>query len=190
MLNSSYKKKSFGELIELAKEDDFKALGEIIRLIQKDVYTTLSYLVNDKSSVADLTQNVLIKVAKNIKSLQETERFNAWLNRIISNVYYDELRKQKNVGLYISLDDESYLELKDETGSCPAEKCAATEIDKLVKKSILNLPIHLKIPIILRELAGLTYQEIANITHASLGTVKSRIARARNILQNELKNCI
>ena len=65
----------------------------------------------------------------------------------------------------------------------PHEKCIASELDMLVKQSILNLPEHFKIAIILRELAGLSYQEISDITKAGLGTVKSRIARARMILQ-------
>lgn len=190
MLKPSYKKKSFEDLIILAQKDDYKALEEIIKIIQKDVYTTLSYLEEDKTTVADLTQNVLIKVVKNIKNLKYNERFNSWLNKIIFNVYYDELRRQKKCCFYISIDEEECLELKDESNNTPSEKCLATEIDKLVKDSILSLPTHFKVPIILRELAGLTYQEIANITHANIGTVKSRIARARSILQNQLKNCI
>ena len=190
MIKPLYRKKSFEELINLAKKDDCKAIEEIIKIIQKDVYTTLSYLIEDKTSISDLTQVVLIKVVKNIKNLKYNGRFYSWLNKIIFNVYYDELRKQKKCCFYISIDEEECLELKDMSNSTPSEKCVATEIDRIVKDSILKLPAHFKVPIILRELAGLTYQEIANITHASIGTVKSRIARARCILQNQLKNCL
>ena len=78
----------------------------------------------------------------------------------------------------------------DEKSIEPIEKCSAVELDKLVKLAILSLPEYFKISIILREFSGLSYKEIAEITNVTIGTVKSRIARARLILQNKLKNCI
>lgn len=188
MFNLPYKKKSLEELIVLAQQSDSRAIEALIKACQKNVYTTLSYLVSNKSEVYDLTQNVLIKIAKNIKSLRSVEKFNTWLNRIISNVYYDELRKNKKYKECLSIEDEECQEIKDT--KTPIEKCINSEIDKIVKNSILELPTHFKIAIILREFAGLSYQEIADITQAGLGTVKSRIARARAILQDQLKNCI
>ena len=62
-----------------------------------------------------------------------------------------------------------------------------SELEKIIKKAILNLPNQFKIVIILRELQGLSYEEIAQVTHSSVGTVKSRIARARGKLQEDLK---
>lgn len=190
MLNSSYKKKSIKELVILAQQDDYKAIEALIKVSQKTIHTTLSYLLKNKSEVNDLTQTVLIKMIQNIKKLKVPEKFNSWLNRIISNTYYDELRKIKKNCEHISIDKPECQELVDNKKTCPVEKCITTEIDKFVKNSILNLPAHFKIAIILREFAGLTYQEIADITHTGIGTVKSRIARARNILQENLKHCI
>ena len=69
----------------------------------------------------------------------------------------------------------------------PPEKCISAELEKIIKDAILALPEQFRIAIILRELQGLSYEEIANATHSSVGTVKSRIARARNKLQDELK---
>ncbi len=190
MLKSSYKKKSQHELIILAQNDDYKALEELIKSVQKTVYTVLEYLVSNKSNILDLTQNVLIKMSRGIKTLKEPEKFNTWLNRIISNVYFDEMRRLKNRCYCISIDDEECREIMDDKNIPPPDKCAASEIDKAVKQSILGLPEHFKVAIILREFGGLSYQEIAEITHAGIGTVKSRIARARTRLQNELKHCI
>ena len=190
MLKSSYKKKSINELVILAQKDDFKAIEALIKLCQKDVYTTLSYLVDNKSDLNDLTQTVLIKMVRNISKLRQPEKFNSWLSKIISNVYYDELRRKKRLGECISLDKEECQELKDDKTSSPIEMCANAEIDKIVKNTILELPAHFKIAIILREFAGLSYKEISDITNSGIGTVKSRIARARAILQNQLKNCI
>ena len=190
MLNSSYKKKNIDELIILAQQDDKKAIEALIKLTQKDIHTTLSYLLRNKNEVHDLTQTVLIKMIQNIKKLKFPNKFKPWLNKIISNAYYDELRKIKRTCEHISIDKPECQELHDNKKSCPIEKCISNEIDKFVKNSILNLPTHFKIAIILREFGGLSYQEIADITHTGLGTVKSRIARARNILQNNLKSCI
>ena len=190
MLKPSYKKKSLQELVILAQNNDYKALEELIRSVQKTVYTMLEYLVSNKSSISDLTQTVLIKMTRGIKTLKEPEKFSTWLNRIISNVYYDEMRRLKSKCLCISIDDEECREIMDDKNIPPPDKCAANEVDKLVKKSILALPEHFKVAIILREFGGLSYKEIAEITHAGIGTVKSRIARARAKLQNELKHCI
>ena len=190
MLKATYKKKSITELIELAQEDDYKALEEIIKSVQKTVYTTLEYLMPNKSNISDLTQTVLIKMSKNIKTLKSPQKFNIWLNKIITNVYFDEMRRLKNKCFYISIEDNECKELKDEKSNTPAEKCIAQEINKIVKESILSLPEHFKIAIILREFSGLSYQEIADITNTEIGTVKSRIARARSRLQNDLKHCI
>lgn len=69
----------------------------------------------------------------------------------------------------------------------PHEKCISSELEKIIKNAILELPEQFRIAIILRELQGLSYEEIAKATHSSIGTVKSRIARARGKLQEDLK---
>ena len=190
MLRTIYRKLDINELIKLAQRDDYKALEELIRVAQKDVFATFSYLNPNKSEVADLAQTVLIRLAKNIKNLSYPTKFKQWLNRIIYNVYYDDVRKNKRNCFYISIEDENFLDVVDDKTKEPPEKCSSLEIDKLVKQAILALPEYFKISIILREFSGLSYQEIAEITNVTIGTVKSRIARARLILQNKLKNCL
>ena len=84
------------------------------------------------------------------------------------------------------MDDDKLLEFKDKIGCEPGEKCLFTEIDKLIQMALINLPHDLRIVIILREYEGLSYSEISDITKSSLGTVKSRLARARQRLQKQL----
>ena len=72
----------------------------------------------------------------------------------------------------------------------PNEKCLSIELEQMIRKAILELPEQFRIAIILRELQGLSYDEIAEATNSSIGTVKSRIARARNKLQDGLKTYI
>ena len=191
-----YKKMPLEELVVLSQKEDFKALEELIKRIQRDVYATLSYLINSNNNISDLTQEVLLKVAKYISNLRNPKCFKSWLNNIITNTYYDELRKQKKVPETISIDYECEplnlnfkIEIPDKK-SKPIEKCITSECERHIKSAIRELPEAFRIAIILREFQGLSYEEIAQTTNASIGTVKSRISRARIKLQEVLKNYI
>lgn len=191
-----YKKMTIEELVVLSQKDDFKALEELIRKIQRDVYATLSYLVNSNDNISDLTQEVLLKVAKNIQKLKNPKSFKSWLNNIITNRYYDEIRSKKRLPETVSLDYEIEplnfnlkIELPDKK-SKPIERCITSECERMIKSAIRELPEAFRIAIILREFQGLSYDEIAKTTHSSIGTVKSRISRARIKLQEVLRNYI
>lgn len=191
-----YKKMPIEELVVLSQQEDFKALEELIRKIQRDVFATLTYMFSNNDRISDLTQEVLLKVAKNIQRLKNPKCFNGWLNQIITNTYYDELRKQKKTPETISIDYECEplnfavkIDIPDKK-SKPIEKCITSECEKLIKAAIRDLPEAFRIAIILREFQGLSYEEIAQTTHSSIGTVKSRISRARIKLQEVLKNYI
>lgn len=187
-----YKKMALEELVVLAQKDDYKALEELIRREQKNVFAAFSYLSKKRENVADLTQEALLRVARNIHSLKNPKTFKSWLNQIITNLFYDELRKCARRPDCVSIDEEN-----DETSTIktqipdkrckPHEKCLSSELEKVIKEEIQNLPEQFRIAIILRELQGLSYEEIANATNSSVGTVKSRIARARGKLQEGLQ---
>ena len=85
------------ELIKLAQNGDMEALEEIIKRQQKTVFATLYYLNASNDEIFDLTQEVLFKVAKNIKKLKNPRTFKSWLNQIIVNQFYDSLRKKKKL---------------------------------------------------------------------------------------------
>lgn len=194
-VNLSYKKMSIEEIIIFSQKNDFKALEELIRREQKGVYAAFSYLCHGCENVSDLTQEALFKVAKNIQNLKNPKHFKSWLNQIVTHIYYDELRKTHRKGETVSLDNEKdeiakiKLELPDRKCK-PNEKCLSIELETIIKNAILSLPEKFKIVIVLREFQGLSYEEIANATNASVGTVKSRIARARGKLQEDLKSYI
>ena len=187
-----YKKMALEKLVVLAQQNDFKALEELIRREQKNVFAAFSYLCKKREEVSDLTQEALLRVAKNIQNLKNPKLFKSWLNQIITNLFYDELRKSQRKLDTVSLDDDSedYAPIKFQLldKKCkPHEKCISSELEKIIKNAILELPEQFRIAIILRELQGLSYEEIAKATHSSIGTVKSRIARARGKLQEDLK---
>ena len=191
-----YRKMPIEELVVLSQKDDIKALEELIRKIQSDVYATISYLLKNNEYLSDLTQEILFKVAKNIQNLKNPKCFKSWLNQIITNTYYDFIRKKKNNFTTVPIDyncEHSNFEIKIEIPDFktkPIEKCITAECEKLIKNAIRELPEAFRIAIILREFQGLSYEEIAKATQSSIGTVKSRISRARIKLQEALKNYI
>lgn len=190
----AYKKMTIEELVILSQKDDFKALEELIRREQKNVFAAFSYLSKKRENVADLTQEALLRLARSIHTLKNPKNFKSWLNQIISNLFYDELRKKQRRPDIVSIDEEeneNSIKNRLPDKKCkPHEKCLSIELEQLIKEAIQDLPEQFRIAIILRELQGLSYEEIANVTNTSVGTVKSRIARARGKLQGELKSYI
>jgi RNA polymerase sigma-70 factor (ECF subfamily) len=191
-----YKKLDIEQLVILSQQDDFKSLEELIRKIQKDVYAMLSYLLKNTDDLSDLTQEVLLKVAKNIHNLKNPKCFKGWLNQIITHTYYDYVRKNKKLPETVSLDyncEPLNLSIKFEPSDKdikPIEKCITSECENLIKSAIRELPEAFRIAIVLREFQGLSYNEIAKNTNSNVGTVKSRISRARIKLQEALKGVL
>ena len=183
------------DLICYSQDDDYDALEELIRREQKNIYASFCYLGAQKESISDLTQEALLRMSKNIKNLKNPKLFKSWLGQIVSNLFYDELRKKQKSLNSVSID--SYWLNEDENDNCvlnicdnklkPDEKTLGKELTDVIQTTICQLPEHFRLVIILRELQGLSYEEIAKITKTNVGTVKSRISRARNKLQECLK---
>jgi RNA polymerase sigma-70 factor (ECF subfamily) len=183
------------ELINKCQDNDIYAMEELVKRNQKIIYSVLYHLVSDKSIIADLAQEALFRMTKSIKSLRNPATFKWWLNQIITNLVYDEMRRRKRKLNTISMDtpiandSESDTSTRDivDSSRLPDENLLNTELDEKIRNAINNLPEQFRTVIVYRELQGLSYEEIAKITSTSLGTVKSRIARARSRLQEELK---
>jgi RNA polymerase sigma-70 factor, ECF subfamily len=175
-------------------QPDRAAFSELMRRHQSQLDSLLYKLAPDWNDRADLAQEVWLRVYRHIKRLQEPEKFRGWLCRIATNLFYDELRKRKRMGRSISLDaprqTDNYEQFNWElpsTEASPVDKLTTQEFYERLHTAIAELPESFRQTIILREIQGLAYEEIAEITHVSLGTVKSRIARARARLQSQLQ---
>lgn len=174
-------------------QPDREAFSELLRRHQAYVDKILYNLAPDWQDRGDIAQEVWIRVYKKIKSLQEPSKFKGWLSRIATNLFYDQLRKRKRHATPLSLDASIMVEddeLKWEVASdlpSPEDNLTTAEFYDQLKQAIADLPETFRTTIVLREIQGLSYEEIADITQVSLGTVKSRIARARNRLQLLLK---
>lgn len=173
---------------------DKAAFSELLRRYQSHLEKVFYHLAPDWTDRADLIQEVWIRVYRNIKRLQEPEKFKGWLTRIATNLFYDELRKRKRIKSPLSLDapiqahdGEINWELPSGEPE-PAQELMTEEFYAQLQAAIADLPETFRTTIVLREIEGLSYEEIAEITGVSLGTVKSRIARARQRLQSQLQN--
>jgi RNA polymerase sigma-70 factor (ECF subfamily) len=170
------------------------AFSELLRRYQSHVEKVLYHLAPDWSDRADLAQEVWIRVYRNVRRLQEPSKFRGWLSRIATNLFYDELRKRKRIHTPLSLDaprsvDDGEMDWEiasDDPG--PTEDLMTREFYDQLREAIADLPEVFRTTIVLREIEGMAYEEIAEITGVSLGTVKSRIARARQRLQTQLEN--
>lgn len=185
----NYRKLSMNELIEYTQERDIKATAELIKRTQRGIYTFYAHLCPQHESVSDLTQEALIRIVKSIRNLKDSNHFNSWSHKIAINIFYDSLRKHNRCLKTVDCDFEELKNVEDKHSE-PCECCQSKEIETKIKFCIVNLPLNSRIAIILRELNGFSYEEIARLTDTNLGTVKSRIARAREKLQGELSNFI
>jgi RNA polymerase sigma-70 factor (ECF subfamily) len=185
------------ELVALCQQrirPDRTLFAELLRRYQSHVDKLLYHLAPDWSDRADLAQEVWIRVYRNIRRLNEPAKFKGWLSRIVTNLFYDELRRRKRSKFTLSLDAPLALEdgaidwdvPTDDPG--PVDAIMTTEFYDQLHRAIADLPPAFRTTIILREIQGLSYEEIAEITGVSLGTVKSRIARARQRLQDDLQS--
>lgn len=175
-------------------QPDRVAFAELLRRYQSHLNRLFYHLAPDWQERADLAQEVWIRVYRNIHRLHEPAKFRGWLSRIATNLFYDELRKRKRITQPLSLDAPRYLEdgemnweLSSDAPS-PSDDLATREFYDHLQTAIAELPETFRTTIVLREIEGLAYEEIAEITGVSLGTVKSRIARARLKLQSVLQN--
>ncbi len=186
-----YKNESLTSLIKKIKDDDREALEELIRREQTNIYAALRYLGVASDDILDLTQEILVKISKNIKNLKKDSMYKYWSNQIAIRHFYDYLRKKKRfsgrVNVALELDNEQNKDDIPDYSSNPIKDVLSQELDELIKNSISKLPDQYKIAIIMRELQGLSYEQISKVTKTNIGTVKSRIARARERLQQDLK---
>ena len=195
-LREIYKNMNLTELIIKCQQDDKLALEELIKRHEKIIYNTLYHLDPNRVDIADIAQEALFRMTRAIKTLKKPVTFKFWLNQIITNLFYDELRRKTRRLATISMDTPYMDGGEDEaspsrdiadTGKMPEERTLNKELDEVIRDSINDLPEQFRIVIVLREMQGLSYEEIAELTKTNIGTVKSRLARARAKLQEQIK---
>lgn len=177
------------ELILLAKDGNMKAYEEIISLYEKKVFSVIYYMVKNENELEDIAQEVFIKIYKNLKNFKEESSLYTWIYRITINVCLDEIKRRKKV-VYLdeeieTEDGEIRMQLADDSKG-PSEIAEDKDLKQRLEACIRKLPEDQRIMIILRDIKGFTYMEIAEMLKMNLGTVKSKISRARAMLKEIL----
>ena len=171
------------ELVEQAKRGDQGAFEQLVLDNQNKVYTLALRLVNDRTAAEDLAQEAFVRAWQGLVSFQGGSSFSTWVYRLATNLCIDYLRRQRRrerVEPVVSLDDadSGWAEPADRD-SDPQLVLERSERGRALARGLAKLPDWQRQVLVLRELSGLSYQEIGEALDIDLGTVKSRIARAR-----------
>ena len=178
------------DLERRAKEGDQGAFERLVMDNQNRVYSLALRLCGDREAAADLAQEAFIKAWQGLGSFQGESSFATWVYRLATNLCIDYLRKKKRregVEPSVSLDDSDsgWAEPADRE-SDPQLVLERSERGRALARGLASLPGWQRQVLVLRELSGLSYQEISQALDVDLGTVKSRIARARLSLRKIL----
>lgn len=184
------------QLIARSQQGDIGAFNQLVLHYQQTVYNVILRMLGDRDTAADVTQDTFIAALRGISSFRPGSSFRAWLLRIASNQACDEWRRthrhmQESLD---SLTDEeepraagvfsALIATGDQVN--PEESLLTHELQELIARGLQALPLEQRVAVILCDLQGLSYEEIASATHATLGTVRSRIARGRGRLRDYL----
>ena len=163
-----------------------RAFQEIVERYQARLLNFIYRTIGDREKAEDLVQEVFIRVYRHIHRFDRSKKFSTWVYTIASNLAKNELRNRSRNPLVLFQtirknwqDDDRPLQFED-SGSRPDDLFRKRHLRELVEQSVEKLPEHHRQVFVLRELEGKSYEEIAEITDCNLGTVKSRLNRARN----------
>ena len=177
-------------LIASARKGDLDAFNTLVLAYQHQVYNLAYRIMGDEASAADATQEAFISAYKHMQSFRG-DSFKSWIFRIVTNACYDELRRRKRrpasslEGLVGDEDIEIEYDIPDESDS-PESHVERRELAQVIQFGIETLPPDQRITLVLSDVQNMSYEEIATITGANLGTVKSRLSRARAKLRDYL----
>jgi len=163
------------------------AFGLLVNEYERTAYNIALRMVKNREDAEDLTQEAFLKAYRSLSSFREESKFSAWFFRILSNLCLDRLRSEKNRNnMSLSLDEEdaeegAELQLPDDSFS-PERLLDRKLTNDAVKRGLDSLPPDYREVLLLRELRGMSYDEIGEALDLEAGTVKSRIFRARKRL--------
>jgi len=183
------------KLVEKAQRGDKRAFGILVEKYHKKLTRLLSRMVRDQSEIEDIVQDSFVKAYRAINNFRGDSAFYTWLYRIGINTAKNHLvslgRRPKAMN-EVEIEDVENFEDGDELRSIetPENTMMTKEIVATVNETIEGLPGELKEAISLREMDGLSYEEIAELMQCPIGTVRSRIFRAREAIADKLKPLI
>lgn len=180
------------ELIKRSLQGETQAFEELVLQYQDKVYALAYRYMGNEEDAYDMSQEAFIKAYRSLRSFKGNSSFGTWIYRVATNVCLDELRKRKRKIVPLSLDEPLATQEGDEVDKEIADPAPTQDIlyeQKEFSQYIQNLldqmkPEH-KTVVVLRDVMELSYEEIASVLDCSIGTVKSRLSRARMVLKKK-----
>ncbi len=174
---------------------DHDAFAELVGRYRNQITSYIYRMTNDYDGAVDLAQETFLRVYRAAGRYQTTHAFSTYIYRIATNLAISELRKRKRrrvvslTGLLASSDGQETRDF-DAPDERPLQDVSLVDSERraVIKRAIATLPDKYRAPLVLRDVEGKSYDEIALILRTSEGTVKSRINRARNFLRDKMRN--
>lgn len=178
-------------LIERCKNGDKVAFDTLVERYEKRVYNLAYRLSGNYDEANDISIDAFIRVFQALKMFRGDANFSTWLFRIVTNVYLDRRKRQSNkqhlsLEEYIELEENSVARQVEDPSPTPLETMEQKERTAILQNAIESLPDYQRVMVVLFHTEGLAYEEIASILSLPIGTVKSRLNRARLTLRNKL----
>jgi len=186
---------SDGELVRASRRGDKEAFRDLVERYQRKVVSVALGMVHNRDDALEIAQETFVKAFENLGNFKGESSFYTWLYRIVVNRAIDFQRRERRHPT-VALEDhtpagDGYEDtLKEERLGDPYQETQAREIGDRVTEAINELTPDHKAVILLREVEGLSYDEISRVMQCSKGTVMSRLHYARKKLQKKLKDCL
>jgi RNA polymerase sigma-70 factor, ECF subfamily len=185
------------ELVARARDGEATAFNQLVELYKDRIYNYVARMVHDPIEAEDIAQEAFVKAYRNLHSFRGASTFQTWLYRIASNLTIDSVRRRRRREHTCSLDspldtEEGQMSREQEDTHCPGpiRSLETAELQRTVHRAIQTLSPKLRSVVVLYELQGLSYDEIAAILDCPLGTVKSRLFNARMELKTRLQDIL
>ncbi|MBR0457724.1 MAG: sigma-70 family RNA polymerase sigma factor [Victivallales bacterium] len=182
-------------LVSRFQAGDERAFDELVGKYASRAYQIAYGILGNREDAQEVAEDVFIRIHKSLASFRGESEFTTWMYRIAQNLArnkyrWNKVRKQKQ---HVSLDapiegednDEQKLELPD-SHFAPDEQTAYTELEECLARELQNIPEVFRMPLVMSNIDEMSYEEIADVLDCKIGTVKSRIARARAMLKERL----
>lgn len=174
------------ELIARLQSRDEAAFEELIRLYEKKVYTLCVRMCGSTEDAEEAAQDAFLALWRGIDRFRQESSLSTWIYRLAANACIDLIRRRRKNAGSVSLDDEELFIDAQDPAPQPHELAEQREAQRALREGLMSLPPEYRSILILREIEGLSYSEIAAAQELELGTVKSRISRGRTLLRNFL----
>lgn len=178
------------ELVHKAREGDKTAFEQLVTIYERKVYATAYRYMGNEADALDASQDVFVRVFRFLNTFNEDSAFSTWIYRITINVCKDSLKRRSSRGelpLEMTDDDgDTYVNEISDSRFDPVTVYEKAELSRDIRQGIETLPPNYKEIIIMRDVCGMTYEDISESLKIEIGTVKSRIARARERLRKKL----